>query len=148
MLLPAYAFPLAFAILSKLSFATSSNLNLPSELFSPLIAQKLLATGTNLTTSTSGIPTVYPQYTTRDTGKWVYFAADGWTSGFLPATFYALHERAGLCQSQNAGDDGNGTEWLELGRTWATGEVPSETKTGVGHDVGFLSFPFVEELKV
>ena len=29
---------------------------------------------------------------------------------------------------------------------WSAAEVPSETKTGVGHDVGFLSFPFADEL--
>ncbi|KAA1477060.1 d-4,5 unsaturated-glucuronyl hydrolase-like protein [Dentipellis sp. KUC8613] len=108
-------------------------------LFSPLIETKLRATAHNI----SGTPTQYPQYTTRDSGEWIYFPADGWTTGFLPATFYALRTRAQLC-----GNSSGEAEWLEEGRRWATGEVPLETHTGVGHDVGFLSFPFVQELEL
>ena len=40
------------------------------------------------------------------------------------------------------------TDWLSLGRTWSAAEIPLEVKTGVGHDVGFLSFPFAEELEL
>jgi len=36
--------------------------------------------------------------------------------------------------------------WLELGREASAALVPLEIKNGQGHDVGFLSFPFVEEL--
>jgi hypothetical protein len=45
----------------------------------------------------------------------------------------------------------NGTtreQWLDIARSSATGEVPLELHTSVGHDVGFLSFPFVDELTV
>jgi len=112
----------------------------PPQLFDPLISQKLLATA-NLT---PGIPTSYPQYTTRDTGAWVLFGADTWTSGFLPATFYALAERATLCPYSIKGTTRD--RWLEIARTSAAGEIPLETRTSVGHDVGFLSFPFVDEL--
>ncbi|KAI0291432.1 d-4,5 unsaturated-glucuronyl hydrolase-like protein [Russula brevipes] len=115
---------------------------LPSELFSPMIAQKLLATARLV----RGVPTSYPQYTTRDTGAWLFFGADTWTSGFLPATFYALAERATICPLSM-----NGTtraQWLEIARSSATGEIPLEASTHVGHDVGFLSFPFVDELTV
>ncbi|KAI0255273.1 d-4,5 unsaturated-glucuronyl hydrolase-like protein [Lactifluus subvellereus] len=112
------------------------------KLFSPLIAQKLLATSQ----LQPGIPTLYPQYTTRDTGEWRFLGADTWTSGFLPATFYALAERAALCPgSMNGTSD---VQWLEIARASATGEVPLESHTSVGHDVGFLSFPFVDELAV
>jgi len=130
--------------LSAALFLTST-LGSPSpqlhpHLFDPLIAPKLLATA-NLT---PGIPTSYPQYTTRDTGAWLLFGADTWTSGFLPATFYALAERAKLCPRSMYGTTRD--QWLEIARTSATGEIPLETHTSVGHDVGFLSFPFVDEL--
>ena len=115
---------------------------LPPHLFSPLIAQKLLACAQ----LTPGVPTSYPQYTTRDTGVWRYFGADTWTSGFLPATFYALAERATICSSSL--NDTTATQWLEIARSSATGEIPLETHTSVGHDVGFLSFPFVDELNM
>ncbi|KAI0052924.1 glycoside hydrolase family 88 protein [Auriscalpium vulgare] len=120
----------------------ASNSLLPKELFSSLIAQKLLATS-QLTT---GTPTQYPQYTTRDTGSWVLLGADQWTSGFLPATFYALYERAALCPLIMGSSTAN--QWLDIGRGSSTGEIPLEIHTGVGHDVGFLSFPFVSELSV
>ena len=113
---------------------------LPPQLFDPLISRKLLATA-NLT---PGIPTSYPQYTSRDTGAWLLFGADTWTSGFLPATFYALAERATLCPRSMNGTTRD--QWLEIARTSATGEIPLEARTSVGHDVGFLSFPFVDEL--
>lgn len=63
----------------------------PANLFSPLIAQKVLATAN----AQSSKP--YPQYTTRTDGSWIYFPADGWTSGFFPATLYALNQREHLC---------------------------------------------------
>ena len=132
-----------FLLAVTLSFTFASGYPaLPSELFSPLIVQKLLATAQLL----PGIPTSYPQYTTRDTGKWLLFGADTWTSGFLPATFYALVERAAVCPRSMNGT--SGAQWLEIARASATGEIPLETHTSVGHDVGFLSFPFVEELAV
>ncbi|KAH9170800.1 d-4,5 unsaturated-glucuronyl hydrolase-like protein [Lactarius sanguifluus] len=114
----------------------------PPQLFSPLIAQKLLASAQR----TPGIPTSYPQYTTRDTGVWLYFGVDTWTSGFLPATFYALAERATICPLTLNGT--TTTQWLYIGRSSATGEIPLEVHTSVGHDVGFLSFPFVDELTI
>lgn len=113
---------------------------LPPLLFSPLITQKLLSDAQLM----PGVPTSYPQYTTPDTGVWRYFGADNWTSGFLPATFYALAERASICPCALNGT--TTTQWLEIGRSSATGEIPLEIHTSVGHDVGFLSFPFVDEL--
>lgn len=113
---------------------------LPPQLFSPLIAEKLLANAQ----ITQGIPSSYPQYTTPDTGVWRYFGADTWTSGFLPATYYALAERAAICPHTLNGT--TTSQWLAFGRSSATGEIPLEVHTTVGHDVGFLSFPFVDEL--
>jgi len=115
---------------------------LPPQLFDPLISKKVLATA-NLV---PGIPASYPQYTTRDTGAWVLLPADTWTSGFLPATLYALAERAAFCPSSMNGT--TYTQWLEISRASASGEIPLETHTSVGHDVGFLSLPFVDELTV
>lgn len=37
---------------------------------------------------------------------------------------------------------------MGYGRQWSTGEIPLEISTGVGHDVGFLSFPFADELVI
>lgn len=77
---------------------------------------------------------------------WLYFGADSWTSGFLPATSYALAERATICPHTLNGT--TTTQWLDIGRSSATGEIPLEAHTSVGHDVGFLSFPFVDELAI
>ena len=111
----------------------------PAELFSPLIAQKVLATA-----QTKQNPPKYPQWTDRTTGAWDYFSPDTWTSGFFPSTLYALNARAALCPSVEL----SSTDWLSLAQTWSTAEVPLETKTSVGHDVGFVSFPFMDELNV
>jgi hypothetical protein len=133
-------------LLSAALFVTSTlgaaSPRLPNHLFDPLIAQKLLTTAH----LAPGIPTSYPQYTTRDTGAWILLPADTWTSGFLPATFYVLAERAKLCPRSMHGTTRD--QWLEIARTSATGEIPLEEHTSVGHDVGFLSFPFVYELAV
>jgi hypothetical protein len=134
--------PLLFLSLALSFILVSAHPGLPSELFSPLIAKKLLATAQ----LQPDIPTVYPQYTTRDTGAWIFLGVDTWTSGFLPATFYALAERAALCPSTMG--DTSDMQWLEIARASATGEIPLEVHTSVGHDVGFLSFPFVDELTV
>ncbi|KAI0691019.1 glycoside hydrolase family 88 protein [Cytidiella melzeri] len=125
--------------LSIASATLAANLQLPSELFSPLVAQKILATA-----NTTQNPPEYPQYTDRIRGIWQYFSPDTWTSGFFPATLYALHDRLSICPT----DDLKATDWLSLAQRWSASEVPLETKTGVGHDVGFLSFPFVDELSV
>lgn len=110
----------------------------PAELYSPLLA-KINNTGTNLTT-----PAVYPEYTDSQ-GQWLYFPTDGWTTGFLPTTLYALNTRLTLCPDAQ---ELNTTNWLTEARHWTTPEVSLETNNTQGHDVGFLSFPFQEELKV
>ncbi|GJF00581.1 glycoside hydrolase family 88 protein [Phanerochaete sordida] len=120
-----------------------ADVSLPAELFSPLVAQKILATATQVQN-----PVKYPQWTDRDTGAWDYFNPDTWTSGFFPATLYELNRRTTLCAAEVDAQSLNGSDWLLLGQTWSAGEVPSETNTGVGHDVGFLSFPFVNELQL
>ena len=107
-------------------------------LVSSLIPQKVLATFNALPN-----PVKYPEYTTTD-GIWQYFSPDTWTSGFFPASLYALNTRFGLCYSSATNGLG-GADWLSLGRAASSSLIPLEMKTSVGHDVGFLSFPFVEE---
>ncbi|KAK7449784.1 hypothetical protein VKT23_013260 [Stygiomarasmius scandens] len=125
--------PFQILLLAYTTYASQ----VPSELFSPLIPSKVLNTSRILPT-----PIKYPQYTTRD-GTWQLFVPDTWTSGFFPSTPYALDTRAKLCPSQTAG-----TDWVALGRSLSTGLIPLETHNTQGHDVGFLSMPFMLELDV
>ncbi|KAJ7460940.1 glucuronyl hydrolase [Mycena galericulata] len=112
------------------------------QLFSNLIPQKVLATAKSL-------PAViqYPQYTDTSVGDWLYFSPDTWTSGFFPATLYALNTRKKLCGA-TASNGLSAADWLDLGRAASNGLIPLELQNTVGHDVGFLSFPFVEELAI
>jgi hypothetical protein len=108
----------------------------PAELYSPLVSLKIAATANSPPNSSQ-----YPENTDQSGKSWQYFPADGWTSGFLPATLYAMYDRAQLCRSEV-----NVFDWVSLGRAWSTALIPLETKNSVGHDVGFLSFPFSHEL--
>lgn len=109
----------------------------PAELYSPLIAQKILKTAQSLSS-----PPTYPQYTDRTVGNWIDFQPDTWTTGFLPVTLYELNTRATLCGTSD------GPSWVALGQQWSAGEVPLEAHSTLGHDVGFVSMPFQEELKM
>ena len=112
----------------------------PKELFSPLVKEKVLKTALQFPN-----PPKYPHLTDRVEGKWQWNPVDWWTTGFFPATLYAMHERTKLCRTSDVGD---AAQWLELGQTWATGSIPLEVRNSVGHDVGFLSYPFLDELKM
>ncbi|EGN96249.1 glycoside hydrolase family 88 protein [Serpula lacrymans var. lacrymans S7.3] len=109
----------------------------PAQLYSPLIQQKILKVA-----QSEPNPAQYPQYTDRVEGIWQYFAPDTWTTGFFPATLYELNTRAQLCGLRNQPD------WVTMARQWSAAEVPLEQNSTVGHDVGFLSFPFVHELAI
>ncbi|RDB24223.1 Unsaturated glucuronyl hydrolase [Hypsizygus marmoreus] len=111
----------------------------PAQLFSPLVPQKVLATFKALPN-----PVQYPQWTSTG-GSWQFFSPNTWTSGFFPVTGYEVNTRKILCGATTANALGT-ADWLGLGRTASNGLVPLEISNGVGHDVGFLSFPFVEEL--
>ena len=128
-----------FALL-VLGLPLLTNALVPKELYSPLIYRKVLDTFRALPD-----PTRYPQYTNRTAGDWLYFAPDTWTSGFLPATAYALNARKPLCPSARQLQD---IDWLSLGRAASNALIPLEAENSVGHDVGFLSFPFADELVV
>ncbi|KAH9948114.1 glycoside hydrolase family 88 protein [Amylocystis lapponica] len=137
--MPLYNVLAAVPVIGSVSSRLLPYYELPEELFSPLVAQKILATAL-----APPSPIEYPQYTDRTAGIWRYFTPDLWTTGFFPATLYAMHTRAQLCPANS----GNETQWLELGRQWSTPEIPLEAKNKVEHDVGFLSYPFVDELAV
>jgi hypothetical protein len=113
----------------------------PSELYSSTVPQKILA-AYNKTPN----PIQYPQYTWTN-GTWRFFGADTWTSGFFPATMYALNERKQLCGATSANGLGI-ANWVKLGRALTSGLAALEVKNGVGHDVGFLSYPFAYELQM
>ena len=105
------------------------------ELFSPIIPHKVLNTFQSLPH-----PIQYPEYTDTTVGDWIYFPPDTFTSGFFPATAYALNTRSRLCP--------DGIDWLSIGRASSAALVPLEIKNTVGHAVGFLSYPFAEEISV
>jgi len=125
---------------SFLFFVITTTASPPAtELFSPLIPQKILSTARGLS------PVKYPQYTDTSSGNWLLFDPDTWTSGFFPGTLYALNTRKQLCGATTTNGLGS-ADWLGLGRAWNVALIPLEASNSVGHDVGFLSFPFVEEL--
>ncbi|KAG8736381.1 hypothetical protein FRC11_002671 [Ceratobasidium sp. 423] len=117
----------------------------PSQLTSLLIASKLASTAATL--PSSGPPT-YPQWTyLSGNGTWEYFPAAKWTSGFLPASLYLMNTRKSvLCKN----DNGTGsTDWLAAAQNWMQGLDPVASPNaglfdGVRHDVGFLSFGWIE----
>jgi hypothetical protein len=126
---------LPFLLLTSCSVLAA---DLPTDLlFSTLVAEKVARTANNF----SG---TFPQYTTRDTGDWLYFSPNTWTSGFFPATLYAMNTRRQLCPDADASQ----SDWVALGRAWSLPLVPIETHNTVQHDVGFISYPFQEELLV
>ncbi|VDB83251.1 unnamed protein product [Peniophora sp. CBMAI 1063] len=132
--------------LAVLAAATTTTLaaDLPSELFDSSIAVKLRATYQ----AQPPVPSQWPQYTFPN-GTWRYFGGNTWTTGFFPATMYAMAERAGLCPELGL----NASEWIEYGRGSSSGEIPGSTLSATAqsqleHDVGFVSFPFQAELLV
>lgn len=128
---------LSLALLALPSRAASP----PTELFSPEVAQKIASTASNLS-----LPTLYPEYTDAS-GKWLYFETDTWTTGFFPSLLYAMNARSVMCANSQTSDETlNGTDWLNLARSWASPEVTLESNNSLGHDVGFVSFPFQDEL--
>lgn len=124
-------------VLSTLPFVLA---DVPVEVFSPLIAQKSLATFHALPS-----PIEYPQYTDA-TGHWMYFAPYIWTSAFFPSSLYLLNTRAKLCGATASSDLGR-TDWLKLARSASTA-LAFLNDSRLKHDVGFISEPFVKELHV
>lgn len=131
-----YTWLLTMPAICKLVLAAAASTKPTELLFSPLIAQKVAATANDFNGT-------FPQYTTRDSGAWLWFSPNTWTSGFFPATLYAMNTRKQLCPGT-----ASTTDWLSKGREWSLPLVPIETHNTVQHDVGFISYPFQEELLV
>lgn len=111
-----------------------------ANLFSPLIPQKVANTFNALPN-----PVKYPQWTDTTAGNWILFNPDSWTSGFFPVTLYELNTRQKLCGVTPANGLG-AANWLASGRAASNGLISLQNGNGQGHDQGFLSFPFGEEL--
>ena len=129
--------PLCFLVPLISVLAAAAQSTPPTELYSPLIQQKVLKIA-----QAEPNPANYPEYTDRILGNWQYFPPDTWTTGFFPTTLYALNTRAKLCGTND------GDTWVQLGRSWSAAEIPLETTNSIGHDVGFVSMPFMEELNM
>ncbi|ELU41819.1 d-4,5 unsaturated -glucuronyl hydrolase-like protein [Rhizoctonia solani AG-1 IA] len=119
----------------------------PSQLISPLIESKLTSTAGSLS---SNNPTTYPQWTyLSGNGTWQYFRAATWTSGFFPASLYLMNTRKSvLCTNDS---ETGSTDWLAAAQSWMQGLDPVANSNaglfdGVRHDVGFLSFGWLEAL--
>lgn len=108
----------------------------PKELYSSLVSSKILATAGDRRDGKS-----YPHNTDQVNGIWNYVATNWWTSGFFPATLYSMNRRSELCP--NTVDK---VDWVNLGQVWSADLTSLLIKNSVGHDVGFISFPFVDEL--
>ncbi|KAF9533511.1 glycoside hydrolase family 88 protein [Crepidotus variabilis] len=118
----------------------SASAAFPGDLFSPLIAQKVLHTYQSLPSLNQ-----YPHVTDSTQGKWKYMPSDWWTAGFFPATLYLMNTRKTQCGASN---EQAMADWLNLGRSASSALLGVTDAGDVGHDVGFVSFAFSEELKV
>lgn len=110
----------------------------PQELYSRLVSSKILATAGDRRDGKS-----YPYSTDQVNGTWNYAKTDWWTSGFFPATLYSMNRRLELCPGTT-----DQADWVNLGRVWSADLTSLLIMNSVGHDVGFISFPFVDELTV
>ena len=108
----------------------------PMQLYSPLVSSKILATAGDRRDGKS-----YPHNTDQVNGIWNYVKTNWWTSGFFPATLYSVNRRSELCP--NTVDR---VDWVNLGQVWSADLTTLLINNTVGHDVGFISFPFADEL--
>jgi len=110
----------------------------PKELYSRIVSSKVLATAGDRRDGQS-----YPHNTDQVNGTWNYVGTDWWTSGFFPATLYSMNRRSKLCPSTV-----DQVDWVNLGQVWSADLTRLLIRNSVGHDVGFISFPFGDELKM
>lgn len=97
---------LSAALLLHTSYAQAPTYS--DSIFSPYIAQKYDRVGAAYKSGS------YP-HTTAASGVWNWVGADWWTSGFLPGSFYLLHERKRLCPYDK---NLSSVDWLTYGRHW------------------------------
>lgn len=115
----------------------------PEELFSPLIPSKILAASSKVPSDLSSMP--YEADTA--TGKYGLHGIDWWTSGYFPATPYAVYTRSQLCEPTEQNGLGS-ADWLELGRALTKGVASLSGGNGQGHDQGFLTFPLQADIQM
>jgi hypothetical protein len=108
----------SFLLVSYLAAAFTSAADVPTVAFSSVIPEKVLATAKQLSSHAGS----YPHITNyNNPTQWVWAGADWWTSGFFPATLYALNERASLCKSSEGLDIAN---WLVEGQSASNALIP------------------------
>ncbi|KAF9650840.1 glycoside hydrolase family 88 protein [Thelephora ganbajun] len=110
----------------------------PKELYSRLVSSKILATARDRRDGKS-----YPHNTDQVNGIWNYVGTDWWTSGFFPSTLYSMNRRSELCPTTV-----DKVDWVNLGQVWSADLTRLLIRNSVGHDIGFISFPFVDELTI
>lgn len=65
----------------------------------------------------------------------------------MPASAYLLLARQEMCNSTHSSQNSGG-HWLSLGRSLAGPLANLDASHGIGHDLGFISYPFIQELMV
>ncbi|KZP01217.1 glycoside hydrolase family 88 protein [Calocera viscosa TUFC12733] len=134
---------LALIVASAFSIPLIAAQSIPVELYSPIIAQKLLKTA-----QSQSSPSSYPQYTNPGgNGSWDLFSADTWTSAFFSGELYLLNQRFTILCPGGAANV-NGTDWIVDGQDWSEGLASLTTTNTLGHDVGFISQPFRDDVSL
>ncbi|KAG9034107.1 hypothetical protein FRB95_013752 [Tulasnella sp. JGI-2019a] len=139
---------LLFISLTCLAAITKATFPIPTELYSPVITEKVLNTAHSFASQAPK----YPHYTTpppynNKAGQWQYYPPAGsWTSGFFPATLMLLAERATKCPGGQLVSLPEAESALTYARTWSAPLSKLTKINGIGHDVGFISFPFQDDL--
>lgn len=120
-------------LLSALSYSLALP-DIPPELYSNLVQQKVLAVANAFTGQ-------YPEWTdVAHDGQWKFFTPDQWTSGFFPASLMLLNERGAKCPDVVTAADA--TSALALGRAWSAPLTGLEVHSTLEHDVGCVRLTF------
>lgn len=134
-------------VLASLGVFVTATPEIPPELYSPLISQKLLSVSQSLTN-----PPTYPQWTQLppygvEVGQWQYFPLDTWTSGFLPASLLLLAERSQACPGGQLVATSDAATSVSDAHTWSAPLIGLETQNSFGHDVGCGTVPRTAPLR-
>jgi len=136
---------LALIVASTFTTPLIAAQSIPVELYSSIITQKLLATA-----QSQEIAASYPQYTYPNpggNGSWDLFPADTWTSAFFSGELYLLNQRfTTLCPGSAA--NASGANLIAEAQDWSEGLATLTASNSLGHDVGFISQPFRDDLSL
>jgi len=124
-------------------FTQALKLTTDNPLYSPLNPKKVYAAAGNAGALQNGW---YPDYTTPDTGKWVWTTSSdrtGWASGFFPSMLYLMAERERLCPGTAPNVD-----WTSLARSWSTPLLKLQTQNTLESAIGMAAIPFQHELDI